>query len=81
MHAPSHNKVTILSVPVDPSGEDNGVIRYIQSFASGAVHVSRWKEDPRSSRSEQTATSTVKSVVLMDWSGGIVDEPRYKSIL
>ncbi|EED91595.1 predicted protein [Thalassiosira pseudonana CCMP1335] len=84
-HSASHNKVTILVVPVDPSGEDDGVIRYIQNFASGVVRVSRWKEDHRSSRSEQAATSTAKSVALMGWSGGIVDvvevtpgEPRYK---
>ena len=56
--------VTMFSIPVDPSGEDDGLVRYVQNFTAGVANVNCW-EDPRN--------TSLKSVALVGWNGGTID--------
>ncbi|KAL3805121.1 hypothetical protein HJC23_003349 [Cyclotella cryptica] len=84
--------IAMFAVPVDPSGEDDGVVRYVQNFASGMAYVPRWKDGPRDIGHKTSSASpedvSLKSIALVGWNGGTIDvyevypsEPRHNNEL
>ena len=70
-------EISMFAVPVDPSGEDDGVLRYVQNFASGMAYVPLWQDGTRDidrrKLSEIPKGAPLKSVALVGWNGGIID--------
>ena len=60
------HEITKLVVPKDSSGEDDGIVRYVQNFASGTVDVTIWDDPNRTDISS-------KSVALVGWNGGTIE--------
>lgn len=60
------HQITKHVVPTDSSGEDDGIVRYVQNFASGIVHVTPWEDPIRNDISS-------KSVALVGWNGGTIE--------
>ena len=74
--ATPRNHIIMFATPMDSMGEDDGVVRCVQSFTAGIAQVMRWKES-----SDVTAFTSLggmpecarKSVAIMGWPGGNVD--------
>lgn len=66
-----HDDLTMYVVPFDPSGEDDGLVRFVQNFASGVVHVTPW--DDISRNAEHATNLDDRPVALVGWNGGVID--------
>ena len=76
VHEKSRNDITMFALPVDPTGEDDGVVRYVQNFASGIAQVMHWKEETCTAGSilwGNVSDFSLKSVAMVGWPGGHID--------
>ncbi|KAL7531219.1 hypothetical protein ACHAXR_003908, partial [Thalassiosira sp. AJA248-18] len=71
------NEITMFAVPMDPNGDDDGLLRFVQNFTAGMVQVLCWKDQLGPDKSHMMCTvkpdGTTKSVALVGWPGGIID--------
>jgi len=68
--------VTVFAVPVDPDGDDDGLVRFVQNFTAGVAQVVHWKDRIGTDKSHLTGNATdnaMKSVALVGWPGGNID--------
>ena len=56
--------------PLDPNGDDDGLVRLTQSFTAGMAQVEYWKGGVVK---ENADCCTTKSVALLGWPGGTID--------
>lgn len=70
------NDITMVSVPVDSDGDDDGLVRYLQGFTAGMAQVLQWKcgmgKQNLIVNNKQNESET-KSVAMVGWPGGIID--------
>ena len=66
----TNNDLFMFAVPLDPNGDDDGLVRLAQSFTAGMAQVLCWKGGVVK---ENTDCCTTKSVALLGWPGGIID--------
>jgi hypothetical protein len=66
--AASAREITKFLAPVDPSGFDDNIVRYVQNFAAGVIQTVQ-----RSTNHATITDSSLKSVALVGWNGGILD--------
>jgi hypothetical protein len=70
-------EISMLAVPVDPSGEDDGLVRYVQNFASGMAYAPLWQDGTRDIKRRTLSgipkDVSLKSIALVGWNGGILD--------
>lgn len=66
-------EIMMLVAPVDSSGSEDGIIRYVQSFGSGMVHVNDWEARSKIHNTNTFDKTTSKAMFFIGWSGGTVD--------
>ena len=67
----TNNDLFMFAVPLDPNGDDDGLVRLAQSFTAGMAQVLYWKGGVV--KENEDCCCTTKSVALLGWPGGIID--------
>jgi len=67
--------IHVFAVPVDPDGDDDGLVRFVQNFTAGMAQVTCWKDrgTDMSHLIGNVTDSSMKSVALVGWPGGNID--------
>mmetsp|Transcript_21338 Transcript_21338/g.45095 ORF Transcript_21338/g.45095 Transcript_21338/m.45095 type:complete len:272 (+) Transcript_21338:1770-2585(+) len=74
--ASGHNDITMLAAPLEPDGDDDGVVRFAQNFTAGMAQVLSWTNQVLIDTTKMIGNisdSTKKSVAMVGWPGGNVD--------
>jgi hypothetical protein len=61
---PQEEPLTMFVAALDASGDDDGLVRYVQNFASGVVQLTCWQWPKQAS---------LNPVALVGWNGGRID--------
>ena len=69
----SENEITVCDVPIDPNGDDDGLVRFVQNFTAGLARAKPWIDLRTMDSRHMESECTMKSVALVGWSGGILD--------
>ncbi|KAL9188557.1 hypothetical protein ACHAXT_006935 [Thalassiosira profunda] len=67
------NEIAMLSVPVDPDGEDDGLERFVQNFTAGTALVGNWKDPLSRERYRASDKVSARVVAMVGWPGGNID--------
>jgi len=70
------NDITMFAVPMDPDGDDDGLVRFVQNFTGGMAHVVCWTDQVSTDKSHPVGAmpdGTMKPVAMVGWPGGNID--------